>query len=121
MELEKEEKTKNEFVEKISDLVRAYKQIIKPLNDYTTKHSQRLFLYSAYGKGFGNPKLPIRGSYQMSSTVIESSGGMKDQLKNTQKYVIATAKNTIYPHLYVSISIESARTLLVHYKRLYEI
>jgi hypothetical protein len=57
----------------------------------------------------------------MSSTVIESSGGMKDQLKNTQKYVIATAKNTIYPYLYVSISIESARTLLVHYKRLYEI
>jgi len=98
-----------------------YKQIIKPLYNYTTKHSQKLFLYSAYGKGFGNPKLPIRGSYQMSSAVIDSSGGMKDQLKNTQRHIIATAKNTIYPYLDVSIFIESARTLLVHYKRLYEI
>jgi class 3 adenylate cyclase len=40
-----------EDLREISD---QYKQIIKPLYDYTTKQSQKLFLYSAYGKGFGN-------------------------------------------------------------------
>jgi hypothetical protein len=102
-----------EDLREISD---QYKQIIKPLYDYTTKHSQKLFLYSAYGKGFGNPKLPIKGSYQMSSAVV----GRDDQFKRIQRPT-GTTDSTIYPYLEVSISIKSTKTLLVHYRRLYEI
>jgi hypothetical protein len=46
------------IAEDLREISDQYKKIIRPLYDYTTKHSQKLFLYSAYGKGFGNPKLP---------------------------------------------------------------
>ena len=72
-----------EDLREISD---QYKQIIKPLYDYTTKHSQKLFLYSAYGKGFGNPKLPIKGSYQMSSAVI----GRNDESVRSKRPTVTT-------------------------------
>ena len=103
-----------EDLREISD---QYKQIIKPLYDYTTKHSQKLFLYSAYGKGFGNPKLPIKGSYQMSSAVV----GRNDGFKRSKRPRVTTTDNTIYPYLEVSISIMNSKTHLVHYRRLYEI
>ena len=94
-----------------------YKQIIKPLGDYTTKHSQKLFLYSASGKGFGNPKLPTKGSYQMSSPVVDRN----DEFKRSKRPRVTTPDNTIYPYLEVSISIKNSKTHLVHYRRLYEI
>jgi hypothetical protein len=95
-----------------------YKQIIKPLYDYTTKHSQKLFLYSASGKGFGNPKLPTKGSYQMSSPVVDSND---DEFKRSKRPRVTTPDNTIYPYLEVNISIKNSKTHLVHYRRLYEI
>jgi hypothetical protein len=94
-----------------------YKQIIKPLYDYTTKHSQKLFLYSASGKGFGNPKLPTKGSYQMSSPVVDRN----DEFKRSKRPRVTTPDNTIYSYLEVSISIKNSKTHLVHYRRLYEI
>jgi hypothetical protein len=103
-----------EDLREISD---QYKQIIKPLYDYTTKHSQKLFLYSAYGKGFGNPKLPIKGSYRMSSADV----GRNDEFKRSKRPRVTTTDKTIYPYLEVSISIKNSKALLVHYKRLYEI
>jgi hypothetical protein len=103
-----------EDLREISD---QYKQIIKPLYDYTTKHSQKLFLYSAYGKGFGNPKLPIKGSYQMSSAVV----GRNDGFKRSKRPRVTTTDNTIYPYLEVSLCIMNSKTHLVHYRRLYEI
>ena len=99
-----------EDLREISD---QYKQIIKPLYDYTTKHSQKLFLYSAYGKGFGNPKLPIKGLYQMSS-------GRNEEIEKIKRPA-ANINTTLYPSLEVNLSIKNSKTLLVHYKRLYEI
>ena len=51
------------IAEDLREISDQYKKIIRPLYDYTTKHSQKLFLYSAYGNGFGNPKLPTKSSY----------------------------------------------------------
>ena len=58
------------IAEDLREISDQYKQIIRPLYDYTTKHSQKLFLYYAYGKGFGNPKLPTKSSYHMSSRLL---------------------------------------------------
>jgi hypothetical protein len=102
-----------EDLREISD---EYKQIIKPLYDYITKHGQKLFLYSAYGEGFGNPKMPIKGSYPMSSAVV----GRNNEFKRIQRSTVTTY-SAIYPYLEVNISIKSSKTLLVHYRRLYEI
>jgi hypothetical protein len=104
-----------EDLREISD---QYKQIIRPLYDYTTKHSQKLFLYSAYGKGFGNPKLPTKRSHQMSSSAVVST--RIDEIKNVGRPVVST-NAPIYPSLEVHVSIGNSNTWLVHYKRLYEI
>jgi hypothetical protein len=58
------------IAEDLREISDQYKQIIRPLYDYPTKHSQKLFLYSAYRKGFGNPKLPTKSSYQMSGMLL---------------------------------------------------
>jgi Adenylate and Guanylate cyclase catalytic domain len=102
--------------EDLRELSDQYKQIIKPLYDYTTKHSQKLFLYSAYGKGFGNPKLPTKGLYQMSSPAV----GGNEEIEKIKRPAV-NINTTIYPSLEVNLSIKNSKTLLVHYKRLYEI
>jgi hypothetical protein len=102
-----------EDLREISD---QYKQIIRPLYDYTTKHSQKLFLYSAYGKGFGNPKLPTKSSYQTSSAVVSRN----EEIEKVKRPTVSI-NTPIYPSLEVNISINNSNTWLVHYKRLYEI
>ncbi|MGC2382946.1 MAG: adenylate/guanylate cyclase domain-containing protein [Nitrososphaeraceae archaeon] len=104
------------IAEDLREISDEYKSIIRPLYDYTTKHSQKLFLYSAYGKGFGNAKLPNKSSNQMSSAIV----GGKDGFVKSEKIAL-TASGTIYPSLEVDISIKNFKTMLVHYKRLYEI
>jgi hypothetical protein len=101
-----------EDLREISD---QYKQIIRPLYDYTTKHSQKLFLYSAYGRAFGNPKLPTKSPHQVPNAIV----ARKDEIEIKRPTVITNT--TIYPLLEVNISINELNTLLVHYKRLYEI
>jgi Adenylate and Guanylate cyclase catalytic domain len=103
------------IAEDLREISDEYKSIIKPLYDYTTKHSQKLFLYSAYGRGFGNARLPSKGSNELSSAVV---GGRNDTLKSK---LVLSSSGTIYPSLEVNISIRNLKTMLVHYKRLYEI
>ena len=103
------------IAEDLREISDEYKSIIKPLYDYTTKHSQKLFLYSAYGRGFGNSRLPNKGSNQLSSAVV---GGRNNILKSK---LVLSSSGTIYPSLEVNISIRNLKTMLVHYKRLYEI
>lgn len=105
------------IAEDLREISDQYKKIIRPLYDYTTKHSQKLFLYSAYGKGFGNPKLPTKSSYQMSSSAVVSRN---EELKKIKKPTVSI-NTPIYPSLEVNISIDNSNTWLVHYKRLYEI
>jgi hypothetical protein len=103
------------IAEDLREISDEYKSIIKPLYDYTTKHSQKLFLYSAYGRGFGNARFPNKGSNQLSSAVV---GGRNNILKSK---LVLSSSGTIYPSLEVNISIRNLKTMLVHYKRLYEI
>ena len=94
----------SEDLREISDY---YKQILRPVKKYTIKHGQTISLYSAYDKGFGNPRPPATKS-SVEKTIQE---------KNT-KYPTAV---TIYPYMEVNITIKNPKSQLVHYRRLYEI
>lgn len=92
--------------EDLRELSDEYKKIIKPLHDYTIKHGQRILIYSAYGPDFGNSNLPIGHSYQRSKM---------------KKEIIKLRRTTIYPYLEVNVTVNDLNTMLLKYKRLYEI
>ena len=94
----------SEDLREISDY---YKQILRPVQKYAIKHGQTISLYSAYDKGFGNPRPPA------TKSLVEKP----NQERNT-KHPTAV---TIYPYMEVNITIKNPRSQLVHYKRLYEI
>lgn len=94
------------MAEDLREISDSYKQIIKPVHDYSIKHGQSLLLYSAYGKGFGNPKPPIKGSQQKSKMVRE---------------IQTRQKTTLYPLIEVHMTLVNPKTNLVRYKRIYEI
>jgi Adenylate and Guanylate cyclase catalytic domain len=50
----------SEDLREISDY---YKQILRPVQKYRIKHGQTISLYSAYDKGFGNPRPPAKRVY----------------------------------------------------------
>jgi hypothetical protein len=103
------------IAEDLREISDEYKSIIRPLYDYTTKHSQKLFLYTACGRGFGNARLPNKNSNQMSSAIVGARN------KAISSKLALTSSGTIYPSLEVNITIKNLKTMLVHYKRVYEI
>lgn len=92
--------------EDLRELSDEYKKTIKPLHDYTIKHGQKILIYSAHGNDFGNPNVPIRNLYQRSKM---------------KKEVIKLRRTTIYPYLEVNVTVQDLNTMLLRYKRLYEI
>jgi hypothetical protein len=92
-----------EDLREISD---EYKQIIRPVHDYSIKHGQALLLYSIYGSGFGNPKPPIKGSFQRSKMGRE---------------IMRLRRTTLYPLIQVDMRLKDTRSLLMYYKRTYTI
>jgi hypothetical protein len=94
------------MAEDLRELSDDYKKTIKPVHDYSIKHGQTLLLYSVYGKGFGNSRPPVKGSFQRSKM-----GREVERLRKT----------TLYPKLEMSITMKDAQKQLVHYKRTYEI
>jgi hypothetical protein len=92
--------------EDLRELSDQYKQIIKPLHDYTIKHGQALLVYSACGQGYGNPRVPSKNSYQKSKMAHE---------------LIKRRKTTLYPYMEVNMIIEDPKRMQVRYKRVYEI
>lgn len=92
------------MAEDLRELSDNYKQIIKPLHDYSIKHGQTLLIYSAYGKGFGNPKPPSKEPNQ------ESRMG---------KEVLRLRKTALYTLVEVNMSITDEKRNLVHYERVY--
>jgi hypothetical protein len=94
------------MAEDLREISDDYKQIIKPVHDYSIKHGQTLLLYSAYGKGFGNPTPPIKGAYQRSKMKRE---------------ILRQRKTTLYPLIQVNMTVLNSEMSLVRYKRLYEI
>ncbi|MBI3842319.1 MAG: hypothetical protein HY295_04135 [Thaumarchaeota archaeon] len=94
------------MAEDLRELSDEYKQIIKPVHDFTIKHCQTMLIYSTYGKGFGNPKHPIKGAAQRSKMGEE---------------IIKRQKTTLYPFVEVDLTIKDPKKMLVHYKRVYEV
>jgi len=94
------------LAEDLRELSDEYKQILKPVHDFPLKHGTTMLLYSAYGKGFGNPKPPTKGAAQRS--------------KIGEEY-LKRSKTTLYPFIEVSLMIKDPKTMLVHHKRIYEI
>ena len=92
--------------EDLRELSDQYKQIIKPLHDYSIKHGQTLLVYSACGQGYGNPRVPAKHSFQRSRMSHE---------------LIKRRKTTLYPSMEVNMSIEDPEGIHVRYKRVYEI
>jgi hypothetical protein len=98
------------IAEDLREISNQYKQTIKPLHNHITKHGQRLSIYSAYGRGFGNPNPPHTGQLSQVNKFISKGIG-------TSRRSI----NTLYPYLEVNLAIKDPKSMLVHYKRLYEI
>lgn len=94
------------MAEDLREISDEYKRIIKPVHDYSIKHGQTLLLYSVYGKGFGNPKPPVKGSFQKSKMGRE---------------ITRLRKTALYPTIQVDMHFKDAKTSLVHYKRTYSI
>ena len=94
------------MAEDLRELSDEYRQIIKPVHDFTIKHSQTMLIYSAYGKGFGNPKHPTKGEAMRSRMGQE---------------IVKRQKTTLYPFMEVFLTIKNPKTMLVHHKRTYEI
>lgn len=94
------------IAEDLRELSDEYKKIIKPLHDYTIKHGRRILIYSVYGNDFGNPNVPIGNLYQRSKM---------------KKEIIKLRRTTIYPYLEVNVTVKDPNTMLLRYKRLYEI
>ena len=94
------------IAEDLRELSDEYKKIIKPLHDYTLKHGQKILIYSAHGKDFGNPNIPIGNSHQRSKM---------------KKEVIKLRRTTIYPYLEVNVTVQDPNTMELKYKRIYEI
>jgi len=94
------------LAEDLYELSDEYKQYIKPVHDFTIKHGQTILVYSAYGKGFGNPKHPTKGKAERS--------------KIGEEY-LRMQKTTLYSKIIVDLTIKNSKTMLVQHKRQYEI
>lgn len=94
------------MAEDLRELSDYYKQVIKPIHDYSIKHGQTLLIYSAYGKGFGNSKPPDKGSYQRTK--------MGREINRLQK-------SALYPLIHVHMTTTDLKTDLIHYRRVYEL
>lgn len=94
------------LAEDLRELSDEYRQIIKPVHDFTIKHRQTMLIYSAYGRGFGNAVHPSKGAALRSKMGEES---------------IKRQKTTLYPFIEVILTIKDPKTMLVHHKRTYQI
>ncbi|HJU13365.1 MAG TPA: adenylate/guanylate cyclase domain-containing protein [Candidatus Nitrosotalea sp.] len=94
------------LAESLRELSDEYKLMIKPVHDFIIKHNQTMLVYSAYGKGFGNPKAPTKGA------------AMRSRLG--EEY-LKLQKTTLYPFLETILTIKDPKKMLVHHKRTYEI
>jgi len=94
------------LAEDLIELSDEYKKIIKPVHDFVIKHGTKMLIYSVYGDGFGNAKLPTKGAEFRSKM---------------DKEVIKMQKTTLYPSIEISMKILDPKTMLVHHKRKYEI
>lgn len=96
----------NRVAEDIREISDQFRQIVKPVHDYTLKHGITMLVYSAYGLNFGNPKPPTQNQSQTSK--------MKDELERLQNSVF-------YTSLEVNLTLKNTEKMLVKHERTYEI
>ncbi|MFQ5970553.1 MAG: adenylate/guanylate cyclase domain-containing protein [Nitrososphaerales archaeon] len=94
------------LAETLRELSDEYKVLIKPLHDYTIKHGQTLLLYSLYGNGIGNPKIP-RTSLRQRSKIREE--------------LMLRKLSTKYTEIEITLTITNPQTLLTHHRRFHNI
>ena len=94
------------LAESLREISDEYREMIKPVHDFTIKHGQTMLIYSAHGKGFGNPKYPTKGAAMRSKMGEE---------------ILKRQKTTLYPFVEVLLTIKDPKTMLVHHKRTYEV
>jgi hypothetical protein len=94
------------LAEDLRELSDEYKKIIKPVHDFTLKHGVTILVYSAYGEGIGNPKHPTKGEATRSLYGEE---------------LLKMQKTTTYPSLEVDLTVLDPKSMLVQYKRTYEV
>ena len=94
------------MAEDLRELSDEYRQMIKPVHDFTIKHGQTMLIYSVHGKGFGNPKHPTKGA------ALRSKMGEE---------IVKRQKTTLYSFIEVYLTIKDSKTMLVNHKRTYEI
>jgi hypothetical protein len=94
------------MAEDLRELSDEYKMMIKPVHDFIIKHNQTMLIYSAYGRGFGNSKPPTKGA------ALRSKMGEE---------IVKRQKTTLYPFIEIDLKIKDPKTMLVQYKRTYEI
>lgn len=91
------------MAETLRELSDEYKQLIKPLHDFSIKQGQTLLLYSVYGNGIGNSNMPTKNLYQRSKI-----NGAISKMKST----------AVYDKVDVELAINDLNTNLTHHKRL---
>jgi len=94
------------LAEDLREISDEYRQIIKPVHDFTIKHGQTILVYSAYGDDFGNKIHPSKGEATRSKYGDE---------------ILKLQKTTTYPSLTVDLSVLDPEKMLVQHKRTYEV
>lgn len=85
-----------------------YKELIKPVHDYKMKDGKQVLLYSVYGNGVGNPKMPMKSLYQRSKVRGEMKGMASMMIYNKIDATLAiTDPETMHPHHKRVCSIEN--------------
>ncbi|MFQ5941552.1 MAG: hypothetical protein ACE5KA_07645, partial [Nitrososphaerales archaeon] len=92
--------------ESLCELSDEYKQLIKPVHDFKMKDGEPVLLYSAYGDGIGNPKLPKKGLHQQRM--------MKREIKRLKTIMI-------HKKIEYTLTITDPESMLTHFKKYYNI
>jgi len=83
-----------------------YKDLIKPVHDYKMKDGKLVLIYSVCGDGVGNPHRPKKGLYQR---------------RMMKKYLEKTKDAIAHKNIEVILTVTDPKTMLIHYKKLYNI
>ena len=96
----------NRVAEDIREISDQFRQIVKPVHDYSIKHDITMLVYSAYSSNFGNPNPPIKNQSQNSK--------MNEELQRLKNFIF-------YSSLEVNLSLKNSENMLVKHERTYEI
>jgi len=89
------------FADDVRALSPEYKEIMKPIGDYSIKHGEQLQIYNIYGEGFGNKLFPRKAK------IFEKQETFEDELKSKTAFIF----NTID----VKLDVQDPKTMMTHH------